>query len=204
MWFFRSIELLPRPTVLGLAPTAVMLAVWGLFEGTEPVLFGREVLPLWVALATYFILTLAARLPGLLARGQVSPGARLALRAALMICVGAIGAGAFVEDASLLQLGWIVGWLGYTLLFVGTLLVFDAEDLALMPYRWAIDHPFGREAMWLVAMRLSVVAVAVTWVTTYGTLTEWVLFVTLGRMVLFYLFEWVTILFALTWRDGDS
>lgn len=204
MWFFRSIELLPRPTLMGLAPTAAMLVVWVLFEGTEPVLFGRIVLPLWLALATYFSLTLAGRLPGLMARGHVSIGARLALRASVAICIAVIIAGGLVQDPRLLQLGWIIGWIGYTALFVGTLLVFDAEDLALMPYRWAIDHPFGREAMWIVAVRLSVVALLATWVTAYAAVTEWVLFVTLGRMALFYLFEWVTILFALTWRDGDS
>ena len=204
MLLFRSIDYLPRPTLMGLTPAAAMLAVWALFEGTEPILAGRPVQPLWLAFVTYFSLTLAARLPGLLARGRVSRGARAALWAALVLYVAALVAGGFVADPRLLQLGWILGWLAYTALFVGTLLVFDAEDLALMPYRWAIDHPFGREAMWIVAVRLSVVALAATWAMTRGTLTEWVLFITLGRLFLFYVFEWITILFALTWRDKGS
>ena len=204
MWFVRSIELLPRPSFLGLAPAVAMLAVWGVFEGTEPELFGRTVLPLWLALVTHFALTLAARGPALLARGEVSRRARLAFHAALATLTAALGLAMFIRDPWLLQLGWFVGWLGYTGLFVGTLLTFDEDDLALMPYRWASAHPYPREAMWLVALRLAVVALAAAYITARGSLTDWVLFVTFGRMAVFYLFEWVTIVFALTWRDRDS
>ncbi len=204
MWFFRSIELLPRPNFLGLAPTAAMLAVWALFAGTTPVLFGRAVEPLWLAFVTYFALTFAARLPALLARGEVTHVARLALYASVAATVLAMAAGLFVRDPWILQLGWIVGWLGYTGLFVGLLATSGQSDLALMPYRWAADHPFSREAMWIVAVRLAAVALMVSLVAVYGTLTEWVLTISLGRIGLYYFFEWVTILFAVTWRDGDS
>lgn len=204
MWFFRSIELLPRPTLIGLAPTAAMLAVWSLFAGTSPRLFGTQVLPLWLALATYFALTFAGRLPELLARGDVARRAR----STLLVSVTAIGlailAGAFVRDPWALQLGWIIGWLGYTGLFVGLLVSAGPGDLALMPYRWAADHPFSREAMWIVAVRLAAVALMVSVVAVHGSLTEWVCTISLGRIALFYFFEWITILFALTWRDGDS
>ena len=204
MWFFRSIELLPRPSFMGLAPTVAMLFVWALFAGTSPELFGREVLPLWLALITYFSLTFAARLPSLLARGEVTRIARLSLSAAVAVIVLAIAVGALVQDPWILQLGWIGGWLVYTGLFVVLLATSGQEDLALMPFRWAADHPFSREAMWIVAVRLAAVALLVSLVAVYGTLTEWVLTISLGRIALFYLFEWVTILFALTWRDGDS
>ena len=204
MWFFRSIDLLPRPSFLGLAPTAAMLAVWALFEGTAPELFGQEAQPLWLAFVTYFALTFAARLPALLARGEVTRGARIALIASVAATVLAMSVGFFVRDPWILQLGWIVGWLGYTGLFVGLLATCDKGDLALMPFRWAADHPFSREAMWIVAVRLAAVALLVSLVAVHGTLTEWVLTISLGRIALFYLFEWITILFALTWRDGDS
>lgn len=204
MWFFRSIDLLPRPSFLGLAPTGAMLAVWALFEGTEPELFGRTVHPLWLALATYFALTFAARLPALLARGEVTTGARMALVGSVAAIVLAMALGLFVRDPWLLQLGWIAGWFGYTALFVGLLATSGPGDLALMPYRWAADHPFSREAMWIVAVRLASVAALVSLVAVYGSLTEWMLTISLGRIGLYYLFEWITILFALTWRDGDS
>ena len=79
MWFFRSIELLPRPRFLGLAPTLAMLAVWAVFEGTTPALFGHPVQPLWLAFVTFFALTLAARLPQLLARAEGRGNGRVAL-----------------------------------------------------------------------------------------------------------------------------
>ncbi|HCQ66230.1 MAG TPA: hypothetical protein DIU07_14240 [Rhodobacteraceae bacterium] len=204
MWFFRSIELLPRPSFVGLAPTGAMLAVWTLFAGTGPRLFGAQVLPLWLALATYFALTYAARLPELLARGEVTRRARLTLHASVAATLLAIFAGVFVSDPWFLQLGWIVGWLGYTGLFVGLLVTAGPGDLALMPHRWATDHPFSREAMWIVAVRLAAVALLVSAVALHGTLTEWVYTISLGRIALYYLFEWITILFALTWRDRDS
>ena len=202
MWFFRSIELLPRPTFLGLAPTAAMLAVWGLFAGTAPELFGRLVHPLWLALVTYFALTYAARLPALLARGEVTAGARASLMALVAGTALLIAAGLFIADPWILQLGWIAGWLGYTFLFVGLLATSAQDELALFPFRWASDHPFSREAMWIVALRLAAVALLVSLVAIHGTLTEWVLTISLGRIALYYLFEWITILFALTWHDG--
>ncbi len=204
MWFFRSIDLLPRPSFIGLAPTGAMLAVWALFEGTTPQLFAFDVHPLWLALVTYFALTFAGRLPALLARGEVTRTARRALVASALATAAAIAAGVLVRDPWFLQLGWIVGWLGYTGLFVGLLVTSGPSDLALMPYRWAADHPFSREAMWIVALRLAAVALLVSLVAVYGSLTEWVLTISLGRIALYYLFEWITILFALTWRDGDS
>lgn len=204
MWFFRSIELLPRPTFIGLAPTAAMLAVWSLFAGTSPRLVGLDVLPLWLALVTYFSLTFAGRLPDLLARGEVTRRARITLLGSVAAILLAILAGAFVGDPWLLQLGWLAGWLGYAGLFIGLLVTAGPGDLALMPYRWAADHPFSREAMWIVALRLATVAMLVSLVAVHGTLTEWVYTISLGRIALFYLFEWITILWALTWRDGGG
>lgn len=204
MWFFRAIEHLPRPSVIGLAPTLAMLAVWGLFEDTAPALFGRPVLPLWLALATYFALTLAARLPSLLARGDPRSGSRRALTLVATALVLVVAAGALVTEPWLLQIGWIVGWLGYAGLFVLLLVTAGPDDVALMPFRWASEHPFAREAMWIVAVRLATVALLVSLVTAHGSLTEWVFTISLGRIALFYLFEWITILFAVTWRDGDG
>lgn len=204
MWFFRSIDLLPRPSFIGLAPTVAMLAVWGLFEGTSPRLFGLELQPLWLALATSFALTYAGRLPALLARGDVTRVARAALWWSVGGTVLAIGGAVFLRDPWLLQLGWIAGWLGYTGLFLALLATSGPDDFALMPYRWASDHPFAREAMWIVAVRLAAVALLAVLVAVHGTLTEWVVTISLGRLGLFYLFEWITILFAITWRGGDS
>ena len=94
---------------------------------------------------------------GALANVIGTPVAVGAAGAGLGATVLAIAAGAFVRDPWILQLGWIVGWLCYTALFVGLLLTSGQGDLALMPYRWAADHPFSREAMWIVAVRLAAV-----------------------------------------------
>ena len=105
------------------------------------------------------------------------------------------------------HIGWLkerTGWLGYTGLFLALLATSGPDDFALMPYRWASDHPFAREAMWIVAVRLAAVALLAVLVAVHGTLTEWVVTISLGRLGLFYLFEWITILFAITWRGGDS
>lgn len=204
MWFFRSIDLLPRPRLTGITPTLAMLAVWALFEGTAPRLFGRPVSPLWLALASSFALAYAARLPGLLTRDKLSPTGR---RAVIAIATGlalVIAAGGLVTDPRILQIGWILGWALYTGLFVLLLISSGPRELAAWPYRWATNHPFARDAMWLMALRLATLVLAASLVAIHGTLGEWVITVTLGRLALFYLFEWVTILFALTWRDGDS
>ena len=204
MWFFRSIELLPRPRFLGLAPTLAMLAVWAVFEGTTPALFGHPVQPLWLAFVTFFALTLAARLPQLLARAEGRGNGRVALILSAVAIALLVGAGGLVTETYSLQIGWILCWLGYSGLFVLLLATSDPGELAAFPYRWASDHPFSREAMWIVALRLATVALAAALVAIHGTLTEWVVTITLGRLALFYLFEWVTILCALTWRDRDG
>ena len=204
MWFFRSVELLPRPRLTGIAPTLAMLAVWALFADTTPALFGHEVQPLWLAFVTFFALTIAARLPPLLTRNTLGPTTRRAAVAAAGAMALVLAAGGFVSGPWPLQVGWIVGWVVYTGVFVLLLVSSGPAELAAFPYRWASGHPFAREAMWIVALRLATVALAAALVAIHGTLTEWVVTITLGRLALFYLFEWVTILFALTWRDRDS
>lgn len=203
MWFFRSVEFLRRPSLVWLAPTIAMLVVWGVFEGTEPTVFGQPVLPLWLALVANFALRLAARGPSALVRARRDRSAWAIWTVLVGMVAAAIG-GAFVHDPWLLQLVWLLGLLVYVANFAVAMLVFTPEDFARMPSRWAGATPFSRLAMWLVVLRWAVVGLGASWLMVHGTETDWVLFVSLGTLALYYLFDWITVFLAITRPRDDG
>lgn len=204
MWFFRAIEFLPRPTFFGLAPQLAMLAVWLLFETRNPTLFGLPVSPLWLALAAFAALHFAQRLPDALAKGRVVTGGRSAAWATVVVAGAALAASAFVTEPRLLQTGWLVGRSIFVFVFLSMLLFYDDGDIAQLPFRWAGEHPFARAALWITAVRFALELTVTSWLMVRSSLVDWVFFVTLGRIAMYYLFEWITILFALSRTDDED
>lgn len=201
MLFLRSFELLPRPSLSWLAPHLGMLAVWFAFEGTDPAILGHPVLPIWLACLVQVMLTLARNAPTVLRRARAEGGAG-PVAAAYMAILAIVLAGGLAVSPWIIQAGWLIGWTLYTLLFTGMLRL-SPQDADWMPSRWAGQSPVAQSALWLVAVRTAVFVAVASWLMARGTLTDWVLFLTLGQVALFYLFGWFTILMALTAPDDE-
>jgi hypothetical protein len=200
MWFFQSVELLPRPTLQRLIPSLAMIVVWFLFHGLQPEIFGHPVQAIWLAVGVQAVLGLANRVPGVLGVQGVNVKFVLGLFVAF---AGFVLAGVFLHDAKVIQVGWLAGWLIYTAMFAAVPALFSDDSISQLPFRWASTHPFARQALWITAVRFALVALGASWVMSAGSLTDWVLFLTLGQLALFYLFEWVTILMALSLPDDE-
>lgn len=201
MWIFQSVEMLPRPTLQRLMPSLAMIVVWFLFHGLQPEIFGHPVQAIWLAIGVQAVLGLANRIPNVLGVAGVNRKFLLGLVVAFS---GFVIAGMFFDDPKVIQVGWLVGWLVYTAAFAAIPALASDDYVAEMPFRWASTHPFARQALWITSVRFALVALGASWVMDEGTLTDWVLFLTLGQLVLFYLFEWVTILLAMTLPDDEA
>lgn len=202
MWFFTSVQLLPRPTVSWLLALLFPLAVWGLLGQHQTVVFGQAVQPLWLVIASGMLLGLSRRLPQNWAQakeGDIRATALVIYAGILVLLVS----GAFVQSAFVLQLAWLIAQTLYTLLCLLVLLR-TPEDTTILQTRWSGDHPFAETAGWIQVTRQILVILLLGWLALYGTLTDWVLVFTLGRIVFYYVGEWVTILFALTSRRKDE
>lgn len=201
MWIFDSVEMLPRLTLQRLIPSLAMIVVWFLFQGLQPSILGHPVQAIWLAVGVQAVLGLANRIPGILGLPGVNMKFILGLGVAFS---GFVMAGVFLEDPKVIQYGWLIAWLVYTAAFAAIPAIASDDYVADMPFRWASTHSFARQALWLTAIRFALVALGASWLMNHGSLTDWVLFLTLGQLALYYVFEWITILLAMNIEDDEE
>ncbi len=202
MWFFRAVEFLPRPTFLWVAPSVAMLVTWFLFEAHPTALFGVPLSRLGMATAAYWALSLARTYPAGASRMTELVG-RPATYGLYLVFAGVLSLAVLSPDPRAIQIVWTSGTVLWVVA-VGLFVFFSPEDIPELPLRWAEDHPKAKLAVEIGLVRAAFFAMVSTLVILYGSVTDWVILMTLGRIALFYLAEWVTILFVWTAPDEEA
>jgi hypothetical protein len=188
------------PPPRDLAPAVVTLATWSFFANLDPALLGRGVLPIWVALAAGSVIWIAGRVPDYYTRAH-NFGQKASIIALTTLVLGVIVAAGLSPEAWMIQSVWIAGSILYGVLFSVMVLLGEPEDRAMLCPRWAHASGFITSALWVVALRNALFALAATLLMSHATLTEWVVFVTLGRIGAYYIGEWLTVRMAFTSQE---
>lgn len=200
MWFFRSFSYLRRPSFRGLAPSLVFLAVYWVFKDLPLSAFGIELSALGLAVFTALSLTLARNLPYSDARKQ----GFLGFLAFFVVAILLLGFWATITlEERVIQTGIVIGWVAHTLCLALIVFTFPPEDLARINSQWASTHPMSRMAMGIVTVRFAVEAAGASALMLYGTVGDWVLFLSVGRIFLHYFFDWIIILTIMTMPDEE-
>lgn len=202
MWFFDSIELLPRPSLKGVAPHFALLGTFLAFEPLSVSVAGLPVSALGLAVFAYLALTLGRNMTRVLdtLRAGAMPNSALI---PVVLILPLIVAGVFAADPLIVQRVWLFGWIVYTMIFVGIVSFGEDGDLDLLPSRWASsDEPLSRPVLMIHGLRFAAEAAAASWLMLHAPLLDWVIFASLGRLAGYYLAEWLIVLFILA-RDPD-
>lgn len=192
MIILKAIHSLTPPPPRDLAPAVVTLGLWSFLAGTEPTLFGRAVLPIWIALGAGTLFWLAGRIPDYVRRARGAGPKTMVLAATLAVILTIYGA-SFAPAGWMVQSIWIAGSILYGLMFATVIELGDPEDHAMLCPRWAEPGEFTASALWVIAIRNALLALVATSLMSVVTLTGWVVFATLGRVGAYYIGEWLTV-----------
>jgi len=203
MWFFRSFSYLPRPTFQGLAPWLAIFIVFWLFQDEAPTVRRYQLSPLGLAVFSGLALLHARNFPSVIRRSKEKGLGYLPVLPIVPITVLA-GWGVFAGQDISIQIGWAIGYTGFAALVAVAVFSSGPDELADLPFRWASDHPLAQSAMRLTVVRLALEAAGATTIMIYGSVEDWVLFVSLGRLALWHFFDWIIILTVMTAPDEDS
>ncbi|MEC7764085.1 MAG: hypothetical protein VX874_19445 [Pseudomonadota bacterium] len=184
------------PPPRDLAPAFITLATWSFFANLDPALLGRGVLPIWVALAAGSVIWIAGRVPDYVARAQ-SRAQQISILGLTALVLVAIVLAGLSPEAWMIQSFWIAGSILSGLLYSVMVLLGEHEDRAMLCPRWAAVPGVLTSALWVIGLRNAFFALAATSLMAHTTLTEWVVFVTLGRIGAYYIGEWVTVRMAM-------
>lgn len=200
MWFFRSFSFLRRPSFRGLAPSLAFLAVYRIFKDLPLSAFGIELSALGLAVFTALSLTFARNLPYSDARKQGFLGVLVFFVVAILL----LGFWATITlEERVIQTVIVIGWIAHTLSLALIVFTFPLEDMARLQFRWASTHPLSRMAMGIMTVRFAVEAAGASALMLYGTVGDWVLFLSVGRIFLHYFFDWITVLAIMTAPDEE-
>lgn len=188
----KAFHTLTPPPPRDLAPILVTFGVWSAVADLDLVWMGFPVLPLWFALASGTLFWLIGRMPEFYDRAHGTPQ-KAAVIGMSAFLVFVILASSLSTQAWMIQSVWIAGSILYGLVFSVGVLMGDNEDLAMLCPRWAHAPDFTRTALWVIAIRNAFVALGAVILMNETQLTEWVVFVTLGKVAAYYIGEWFTV-----------
>ncbi|SNT19605.1 hypothetical protein SAMN05421757_107241 [Tropicimonas sediminicola] len=197
MWVFRTIVLVPRPDLAGIAPCLALLAVFAAFNGRDVLAFGQPVAPLNIAVATALFVFLMRNI--LLLRREVLP-----VDVPVGWGVGGILAPLvlFAPSPEVVQQGVSILLLGLAL---GILVVLRfAPDLTdRIPSIWSGSGQGASDALLIVAVSLALRAVGAWLLVVAGEPALWVLFVSVGGIAADFLTNWIILLYLFVNRHNE-
>ena len=202
MWFFRSFRYLPSPTFQWLAPRLAIFIVYWLFRDMPVAVLGAPISAVGLAVFVSIALLMARAAPYTLAQAR-RDGVTVWVSIFLIAILIAALLGVVATDDRAVQAGWLIGWLTYCAMFALVVFAFPEEDHAKLPFHWASDHPLSGNAMRILLVRNAIEVAAASYLMAYGTLDDWVVFVSFGRIALYYLFVWIIILMIVTAPDEE-
>lgn len=192
MFNFSTLQSINPPPPRDLAPALVTLGTWSFFANLDPALLGRGVLPIWIAMAAGSTVWIAGRVPDYYKRAHDRAHRATILGLTSLVLAIIVVAGLSAE-AWIVQSVWIAGSILYGVMFSCAVLMGEPDDHAMLCPRWAAAPEFIVSSLWVIALRNAIFALAATVLMSRLTLTEWVVFVTLGKIGAYYVGEWVTV-----------
>ena len=202
MWFWRSFQYLPPPSFAGVAPHLAVFFVYWAFRDLSVHAGPFALLPLGMAVCCGMVLTLSRGFAGMLAKARRGGITGPIIAFAVLFFTLAVAASVAPVDR-VVQMGWVIATLIYAALLTFSVMIFTPKELARLPFRWASEHPTAQSAMWLTAIRYSAVVAGASAIMVFGTVEDWVLFITFGRLAIWYFFDWVIILTIMTAPDEE-
>lgn len=190
MRLLQTLQAVPPPSFHAVFPRLVLLGVFAVFETRTPVLAGHAVSPLSLAALTFWILTLTRQ--RLFALPALAPDRRVLAGRVNLVAYCIIPFILFLPSQSLQTV-----WVCFSFAFVMAQMLFlwlfpeDAEGLP-------VGSSFtGEEAERVARVRVaswSVYVMMSSAFAVFGSLADWVLFVTLGQIIWAFANRWIIVL----------
>lgn len=190
MWFWWSLRQLPRFDAIRWGPFLAAPLFFALFEGAGGRVFGIEIFALKTALLTTWMISAcfyAWRALTLRREAEVA--------SALYILL--FGSALLMPSEQSLML-FAVGFHVAQTALVGLIpVIFNPEEYPRLPYRWLrVEETFAAGHTLLLVREIAAVTVSY-WVALQLSPLDWLLWISVGRIALYYLYEWLmTLLFA--------
>ncbi|MEM8591426.1 MAG: hypothetical protein AAGF13_02755 [Pseudomonadota bacterium] len=187
MWFFWSIRQLPRFNVWLRGPQILALVVFLLFEGQVGTALGIEIFALKTAAAAMWL----AATCFVISRAESPQWPEVTVTAIMfaLICVVI----ALPDERAIMVL--VTGVFAVTLFFLlGIPFLFEPDERAQLPFRWLGVEGMQSAAFGLLAARETLFLAVALWAMAALSVLDWLLWITLGRIALYYFYEWLMIL----------
>ena len=198
-WF---LPVVPRPDAGFLAVHGLTLGTFLSFRDLDPELAGLPFSAFNLAIAVFFtaLFTRNILLNPRLTETRFARAVSLGCAAVIPVLVLSI----LRQDmAFAVQIGVTAWLLSYAVILLG-MVNWIPEDLPNLPSVWAHDTRFNVPAMTIVALGYALRAVALAALALFSTELAWMLFLTLGWVVLGFFVNWGIVLMIAARLDEDD